>query len=512
MAAKLAKSRGAARTDAARGQNMAPPATLTSRLQEAARATNASDNSKAERILVEVLEEAPGHPDAVRLYGGILRKSGRLDEALALLREAASDSQASGDIHVGLGLVYRDLGNADQAIASFERAFEIDNRSWYALCNLGTILRETGRFDEACESFVAALKLNPSLPEAWNGLARSARYHEAPPFLDDIKVVAETAHPAEFRVQALYALAKILDDIGEFPDAFAYAERANAADTQRSAIDLGPSFLDRIGEYFDDARSQGMPRLTLDDIESGPAPIFVLGMPRSGTTLLEQFFAAHPDAFGGGETNFFGDWAHTTADRTARPDQYPLAVDSLRIDGLKDMRKRFLARFNTQGKMPLCLIDRTPFNYAYLPVIAAALPDARVVHLMRDDFDRGVSIFMNQFAPVYPFTRSLVEIGRYTVAYRRLMDRWRDADLLPLLDVCYEEFVSDPEAGGRRILEFCGLDWDERCLHFYRSNRLVTTASDWQVRQPMYTSSIGRGESYKAFLGPLRDTLNEQGA
>ncbi|MEQ8666927.1 MAG: sulfotransferase [Rhodospirillales bacterium] len=480
---------------------------VAARLQSAARAA-ARDVKQAEAILVGILNDEPANSDALRLYGGILRKTGRLAEARALLQAAATGNPNSSDIRVGLGLVYRDLGDAPEAIRSFESALEVDPDSWYALCNLGTVLRETGQFDDACERFVAALRINPSLPEAWNGLARSARYDEAPPYLDDIKAVAENAHPMEHRVQALYALAKILDDIGDYGEAFEYAERANSISRKPAAIDLGPAFLQRVDSYFTDARLQSLPRLTVNDIEPGPTPVFVLGMPRSGTTLMEQFFAAHPHTSCAGETNFFGDWGHTTENRLPRPDQYPEATDSLTAPILKDMRKRFFRCFDMSDG-PLVLVDRTPFNYAYLPVISAVLPDARIIHLMRDDYDRGISIFLNEFAPVYPFTRSLQGIGEYSVAYRRLMTRWHETAVLPILDIQYEDFVSDPEGHGRRILEFCGLDWDEACLQFYRSNRLVSTPSDWQVRQPMYTSSIGRGGYYKDFLGPLRDALGE---
>jgi hypothetical protein len=236
-------------------------------------------------------------------------------------------------------------------------------------------------------------------------------------------------------------------------------------------------------------------------------PVFVLGMPRSGTTLVERVLASHPDVFGAGELTDFGD----AAVGGYAPKPLPFDVASLTGDALRGMGGRYLAHVLPKAPLARRIIDKLPANFRFVGLIHLALPNARIIHVRRDPLDTCFSCYSQLFVNNLEYTYDLAELGRYYRAYEVLMAHWRA--VLPagvMLEVEYETLVGDFEVEARRLVEFCGLEWDARCLKFHEAAGAVQTASAVQVRRPVFRSSVGRWRHYKEYLGPLLEILGAE--
>jgi hypothetical protein len=242
--------------------------------------------------------------------------------------------------------------------------------------------------------------------------------------------------------------------------------------------------------------------------DPSPQPVFIVGMPRSGTTLVEQILASHPMVHGAGELKTMNDVVLTVRGPDGNTIPYPEFVPSLDPAALKAIGARYVALLRELAPQGERVTDKMPSNYYFVGLIHLALPNARIIHTMRDPVDTCISCFSKLFTAEQNHTYDLGELGRYYRRYERLMAHWRR--VLPagrMLDVRYEDVVADLESQARRIIDYCGLPWDDRCLSFHQTDRPVRTASATQVRQPIYSSAVGRWKVYEKFLGPLLDEL-----
>jgi hypothetical protein len=238
--------------------------------------------------------------------------------------------------------------------------------------------------------------------------------------------------------------------------------------------------------------------------DPSPVPVFVFGMPRSGTTLVEQILASHPQVFGAGETDDFARSAAGLGERTDNLALTPEAVSSIPGERLRDLGARYVERVARTAPAAARITDKTLENFRFVGLIHLALPNAKIIHVRRHPLDTCLSCFSKLFQGHLPYTYDLAELGRYYRLYEGLMAHWRR--VTPpgvMLEVRYEDVVADLEGQARRILAHCGLDWDARCLDFHLTQRSVRTASATQVRQPIYDHSIGRWRAYASFLEPL---------
>jgi hypothetical protein len=231
-------------------------------------------------------------------------------------------------------------------------------------------------------------------------------------------------------------------------------------------------------------------------------PVFIVGMPRSGTSLTEQILASHPEAYGAGELLY---WIFAADTERAAPAERRAAT-------IAELGRAYLDGLATHAPGAPRVLDKLPVNFRNIGLIHAALPSARFIHLERNPLDTCLSIYFQGFSAAHPYATDFGDLAHYYHEYRRLMAHWRAA-LAPetLLDVPYEGLVDDPEGWSRRMLAHIGLEWDPRCLEFHRNSRPVLTASNWQVRQPISKGSVGRWHRYERYLGPLRDALGEIG-
>jgi tetratricopeptide (TPR) repeat protein len=429
--------------------------------------------------------------------GNALLEQGDLDGALEAFERAIAIAPAFAWGYNGAGVALHRKHKFDDAVDAFTTALRIDASYGTAADNLGVLLRELGDLREAKRWFLRAVELEPDNGRFLRHLADHEPIDARNPLVEQLERAASAAHvPADLRIEALFGYAKALSDQGRLEEAFSVLKEANRLRRETIAYDQQPllqSFdllVDTFSPAFASAvRNCGHP---------SRRPIFIVGMPRSGTTLVESLLAAHPDVQAGGELATF------ELGLAAMPRiQSSSPLSELR-DALHALGATYISDTDDIADGVPYLTDKMPFNFRFLPVINAALPNARIVHVRRNPLDVAYSCFATYFVDDLPFAYDLAELGSYYGAYERLMSAWKR--IVPpgqILEVQYEELVADVEAQMRRVLHFCGLEWDEVVLRFHKSRHHVKSASQVQVRRPLYATSIGRGEAVRSQLEPF---------
>ena len=448
-------------------------------------------------------------------HGIALAALGQPDEAIAALRAVLRAQPNNVVAHLNLAELLVRLNRHDDALAHFDKACNLQPESAVHHAVKGVALQEMGRIDEARQCYERAITIEPRGVRHYVNLANTTRMTSDNPHLAAMLALARDSSSlgvAE-QIDLGFALGKSFADIGEPARSFEYLLQANALKRRHSEYDearmLGP--LERAHKVF-------TPELMQRHEGAGnpsPVPIFIVGMPRSGSTLVEQILATHPLVFAAGEVLAFRQAMRAAGVHTKeRP--FPDSVTDLTGAELRDVADRYLKAMHAM--MPdgaehagtQRVTDKMLFNFRCVGLIHLALPNACIIHTCRDPIDMCMSCFSLDFLNS-PQMCDLGEIGRYYRAYSELMRHWRD--LLPpgvMLDVRYEDLVHDLESHARRIVAHCGLDWDAACLAFHETQRPVRTYSFAQVRQPVYRSSVGRWRPPPDVLRPLLDALGPE--
>jgi tetratricopeptide (TPR) repeat protein len=434
-------------------------------------------------------------------------RAGRLADAEALYREAVQLHPDAAAAHVGLGLALRDQARGSEAEICFRDALRLDPQCAEAHTALGLLHQFQGRAGDARAALIAALHSDPNNIWALSGLSRLTAVDGYTFTDEDLKrmeaLARQSALPPKERSTVHFALARVYEHQRAYDEAFGHYSQAN----QLLSETLPPydpaqhsQFVDRLIAVLAPAffeRALGV---------HSELPIFVVGMPRSGTTLAEQILASHPRVRGLGELHDIGQIATVFVKRLGGPASYPESLTRLDAALARPFAEEYLRRLQ-QGGDATRVVDKMPLNYQHLGIIALLFPDARIVHCRRDPVDTCLSCYFQEFARPLPFGRNLEHLGRHYRDYQRLMAHQSRVLPLPIFELDYEELTANQEAVSRRLVAFCGLDWDERCLRFHETERTVNTATALQVRRPLYRSAVGRWKHYQAHLGPLLKNL-----
>lgn len=454
------------------------------------------------------------NPDDPAAYANKTRPLAALqrhEEALADCDKALAIDPRLTKAWLGRGNVLSLLNRYDEAFAAYQHTLALDPNLADAYSGIGNTLRELGRLDEAQEAFVKAITLNPQCGEFFYQYANVKKIAADDPQLAamDALAAASATIPTE-RMYVHFALGKACADIADNERAITHWLSANAL--KREQIDYDEA---ATAAHFKAIEETFTPALIAEKSGHGdPAsmPIFVLGMPRSGTTLVEQILASHPNVHGAGELKTFGDAIDKEVSTRGKTALYPECIAGLDGPTIRQIGARYIAELTRLAPQAKHVTDKMPGNFMFIGMIHLALPNAKIIHTVRNPVDTCLSCFSNLFSDALDFTYDLGEIGRYYVLYQHLMTHWRK--VLPrgtILDVPYEDVVADLEGQSRRLLDFCGLAWDPRCLAFYEFARPVRTASATQVRQPIYGHSVERWRAYEKWLGPLLRELESTG-
>jgi tetratricopeptide (TPR) repeat protein len=444
------------------------------------------------------LELEPRLAEAHLHLGNSLLALNLLNEADAAYRGGLKVAPDHAALHTAHAMSQRALGQIAAAEASARRALALRPGAADTLALLGSLAIDHGRFDEAENLLRKALVLDPELPEALTSLMTVRKMGPADaPWRDAAERVLARGLDVAHAINLHHALGKYYDDLDDRDGAFEQHRLGNElARRSRFRYDRAEwtHRVTRTLAAFDrdalaDLRSHGL---------ASERPVFVVGMPRSGTSLTEQILASHPEVYGAGELLY---WIFAAnEERSASPGQ--------RAAKIAELGRMYLRGLASQTPDAARVVDKLPVNFANIGLIHAALPGARFIHLQRNPLDTCLSIYFQGFSAAHPYATDFGDLAHYYHEYRRLMAHWR-AVLPPraLLDVRYEDLVDEPEHWSRRMLEHIGLPWDPRCLDFHHTDRPVLTASNWQVRQPMGKGSIDRWRRYERFIGPLREAL-----
>jgi tetratricopeptide (TPR) repeat protein len=467
-------------------------------------------------VLREAVRLAPHHAQSRNDLGGVLLARGDAEEAAGHLREALRLDPALSDAHNNLGVALRDLGHIDEALGQFRAVLRLRPDSPSAHSNIGFTLEAQGHPREALAEFKEALRLEPNDSMALlalSALSLAGHYDFADDELGRLEALAARPDlPGDERSRVHFALARARDRAGAYDEAFAHYRRGNELRKAAAALagfTYDPAahreLVDQLAaaftpEWIEQARTFG---------SDSALPVFVVGMMRSGTTLAEQILASHPRVFGAGELSDIGRLVGALPELVPGGRPYPECVANLDSLTARRLAESHLRRLRERGGAAERVIDKQPFNFQHLGLIATLFPRARVIHCRRDPIDTCVSCFVQYFGKPHPFALDLTHLGHYYREYERVMAHWRRVLPVPMFELHYEELTADQEAVSRRLVEFCGLGWDERCLRFHETERPVRTASTLQVRRPMYRSSVGRWKRYEAHLGPLLEALGD---
>ncbi|MFM0642539.1 sulfotransferase [Paraburkholderia metrosideri] len=449
---------------------------------------------------------APQHPAALVARAKALKQIERLDEALAFARQVVAIAPKSAEAHNTLAVVLQVLGQTDEALAQFEQAAHLPGAvAEEALVGRATLLMEAGRKDEAMAAFERALEAFPGSTQALAGRADARTFKSGDPDIAALEACLAEGERRSLtdRISAHFALGKAYLDIRDPARAFHHLDAGNRQKRATFTYDGAASghWMKRIAEAFTPelyARLQGAGK-------PSALPVFIVGMPRSGTTLIEQIVSSHPQVTGAGELSAL----RLVVDGSGL---FPEKLETLAGQGaaqfLGQLGQAYLSRVAPLAEGRARLVDKMPGNFLYAGLIPLILPGARVIHVRRDPVDTCLSCYTKLFGGEQQFTYNQSELGVFYRHYERLMAHWRE--VLPserFIEVDYETVVDNLEGEARRLVDFLGLPWDAACLSFHDNRRVVRTASVNQVRQPIYKTSKGRWKAYAGYLAPLLEAL-----
>ena len=418
--------------------------------------------------------------------------------------------------HIALGDIYRDEDKTEDAVAEYQKAIKGDATSAIAHAKRGSALIDLGRFQEAAESLETAIRLDPEM--AWpyrdlGGLVRHGEYQFSDSQIQGIQRLleldeTEAQHACEFH----FTLGDIYDARGDHDAAFKAYDQANSIRHQMlsnagSSFDVN-YFENTVEEtiatfdesFFEKANSWGL---------NTELPVFVVGMPRSGTTLVEQILASHPNIQGVGERRDVALLASELPALTGNPDEpYPRCAKNLSAPVSRSLAEQYLGSLGSIGDETLRFVDKTPTNFLLLGFILSMFPKARVIRCLREPRDIALSCYFQNFSNV-EWSHRLQDIGVFYRGYVRVMEHWQRVLPDRVHNVSYEQLVADSDTTCREMIAFCDLPWSDTCLNFHQQRTAVKTASRVQVRKPLNAKSVGRWKPYEAHLAPFTTCLED---
>jgi tetratricopeptide (TPR) repeat protein len=446
----------------------------------------------------------PDYAEALKNRGNVLKQLKRFAEALASYDRALALKPDYAEALNNRGNVLDHLKRPAEALASYDQALVLKPDYADVYNNRAILLIELGRFKEASNAIEKAIERAPRKARSYYNLTTSKRLVPGDP---NIRAMEELARDmpsltVDEQIDLYFALGKAFADTEDHERSFRYLLAGTALKRKQTVYDEAGTL-----GLFERTRTVFTCELMRRNKALGEpscVPVFILGMPRSGTTLVEQILASHPKVFGAGEIDDFDKAIVNLSGTTGGTLHFPEVVSLMSGDQIRHFGASYVGGIRVAAPTAERITNKTPGGFRFTGFIHLVLPNARIIHTRRDPIDTCLSCFSILFTENQPYTYDLEELGRYYRAYEALMAHWRS--VLPqnvMLEVQYEEVVADLEGQARRIVAHCGLEWDDACLDFHKTQRLVRTASAIQVRQPIYKSSVGRWRAYEPFLGPL---------
>jgi tetratricopeptide (TPR) repeat protein len=466
--------------------------------------------TEAEASYREAIRIKPDLCDAYNNLGNVLRQQDRREDALAMLHRALDIDPGYARAHNNIGNILRDFDRLEDSVASYREAVRHAPGFAVAHFNLGNALRDLGRMPEAAASFRKAIELDPSHADAYRHLVQVDRLDP-----DDLLVAVmqdklQDPQVSEAdRMHLAFALGVVFDQHGDYDRAFNHFQTGNSL--KRKTFAYHPrETAELFGRIRQNFGSKAIRNAVPAD-NSDETPVFIVGMMRSGTTLMEQVLASHPDVAGGGELPFLQNLVDARA--AATNTRYPEFVGGMQGPDFLEMGRQYIGMVRKRfGQEPRFITDKMPQNFLYAGLIHLMLPKARIICMQRDPLDTCLSVYTILFSEHHAYAYDLREAGLYTRFSRDLMAFWKDWLGDSIHFQSYEELVAEPEPAVRKLLAFCDLPFHENCLRFHATDRPVKTASASQVRERLNTRSVGRWRNYRNHLGALQSVFEGEPA
>jgi tetratricopeptide (TPR) repeat protein len=494
----MAKGKKISKTQLAKDQKLGE---LAQKLQSEGKLTESVN------VLQDLIKRHPEEPSIIFNLGlglmGILHHA----PALKLMKKACLDPKAPADAHAAQALCCLALQDVEAARTQLDIALKKDPNSVRAIRVYADLLNVEG------EPAKGAELIKPLVEKNLSGGQNVATYAKCLRSCDrrgDAVEVLERAEAVESstgenRAAVLYELAAEYEKLGRYDEAWKAGAEANSLRPSHHTCEDWQEWIDQRIEAFSAERIGKLPRSRRD----GTGFVFIVGMPRSGTTLVEQIISSHPQAEGIGERQIIPMAARELAVIRSADETQMQRLDTFSAAGIDRQARTAVAELKAAGKDAPVIVDKLMQNFLHAGVIEILLPGAKIIHCMRDPRDTCTSCFLQHFAGPenQAYSRNTQTLAHYYQQYQRIMEHWKQVLETPILDVQYEDIVADKKEQAKRLIEFVGLEWDDACLDSHKSKRTVVTLSVDQVRRPMYTSSMERWKRYESHLGPVLDLI-----
>lgn len=462
----------------------------------------------AARCFQQALQLEPANTGAALLLGALMLQTGCYDQAVSIYTRLLQHDPENVPAHVGLGRACLQMGRPEAAADSCERALAVSPGNIDAIVLAADIDEKQGRLEQTLERLrplIIAGVFNPQIVLAYAAVCRSLKVPEdAIDKLEGLLQGRGSTSPGE-RAGIHFALGGLCDTAGEYDRAFEHYRQGNVINHRGFNRSQPEHDVSAMMKLYSPAFVRDMPRAG----NQSQLPVFIVGMHRSGTSLVEQILASHPDVHGAGELSALTQMLFSLPGMPGVDSHYIDSLSRLTVESLDSLSDKHIQYLLTLGGEAQRVTDKMPGNFMYLGFIEQAFPGARIIHCRRDPLDTCLSGYFQNFGGAQTYMNDLGDLGFVYRCYLRMMAHWRQVLTLPILEVQYEELVMRPQMVIRDLVDFCGLPWNERCLSFHSSERYVNTASYDQVRQPMYTRSVGRWKHYERHLWPLREALEK---
>ncbi|TGP57037.1 sulfotransferase family protein [bacterium M00.F.Ca.ET.159.01.1.1] len=464
------------------------------------------DDEKALRYFARAVAEEPRNPYYHLSLGETYLKLSEFTPAIRHIQQALALKPDLVEALCALGDAYNSFDKGEMALPLFEKALKIDRDHPQARIGLPEALASLGRMDEAAAHLKEAIARRIALPTAFNALVRTRKYTEEPPEL--AAILTELQDPGQVPEGAAalhHAAGKVLNDLRRYKEAMDHFKQGNQAGGQKFDIGSYRRWVDATIETF-------TPELVVSMAAYGnpsEVPVLIVGMPRSGTTLTEQICASHPDVHGAGELSKLGRIANGIGLRGSSETNLGKSVATITSQLTKTLAAEHLAYLRERAPAALRIVDKMPHNFELIGLVGILFPNARIIHCRRDAIDNCISCFVLQFNEAHNYSADLETLGLYYREYDRLMRHWRKVLPGRIFENRYETLIENQEEQSHRLIDYLGLPWDEACLRFFDRTGSVNTYSNWQVRQPIYKSSVKRWKNYESEIRPLIDALGD---
>lgn len=462
--------------------------------------------SEAMTFYQKALKIKPNYPEALNNLGLVYQNSDELESAEEALRKALQIKHKYLEALINLGDVLVDQERLAEAEETLHKAILWDSKSAKAHAALGAILMQKGELDEAQKCIRQAIDLKPDYAAAHYTLARAKKHTARDQDVEDMEtLLAHKDITTEQRAQLNFALAKVYEELAEFDKSFDFLQTANTLVRKERSCDIAS-----IRKNFNELKlifSHDVFKRYKGCGCQDATPIFILGMPRSGSTLVEQTLSSHAAIHGAGELKIIKEMCTDRVFAKITGQTFPIGIRTVQPDILEKLGLRYIKRLRRYSETADRITDKMPHNFLQAGLIKLILPHAKIIHCRRHPVDNCLSIYKQFFNKFHNYAYDLKELGEYYTLYEDLMRHWHSIMPGHIFDINYEDMVADHEERTKEILEFCQLPWDENCLQFHQSKRPVKTASLAQVRRPIYTDSVQLWKQYEKNLSPLITAL-----